>query len=294
MKCFAIASTLMAACALTESLVAADGAEGAAWGYKTNDASMASPEQWAEHYPTCGGSSQSPIDISVTAGCNSDERSLTLSGECADFNLTQSDESFKASVNGGTLLICVLDLSLIGQSFNVWDVATIGSCAVSANDASYDMLQFHLHAPSEHTLNGKALDGEVHFVHSNTDGSALLVVGVFFEAVEGGETDAWVASVLDAMDTVSSNSTVPMSLASYSDLVNTAADAHGVYNYPGSLTTPACDEIVDWWVIKEPVQLSTTDFERLQSQLKELHVTDDGKNARPVQALNGRVISTFN
>ncbi|RLN78353.1 hypothetical protein BBJ28_00000509 [Nothophytophthora sp. Chile5] len=251
MKCFTIASTLMAAFALTESLIAADGAEGAAWGYKTNDSSMAGPEQWAEHYPTCGGSSQSPIDISVTAGCNSEERSLTLSGECADFNLTQSDESFKASVNGGALL-------------------------------------------TSHTLNGKALDGEVHFVHSNTDGSALLVVGVFFEAVEGGETDAWVASVLDAMDTVSSNSTVPMSLASYSDLVNTAADAHGVYNYPGSLTTPACDEIVDWWVVKEPVQVSTTDFKRLQSQLKELHVTDDGKNARPVQALNGRVISTFN
>jgi carbonic anhydrase len=86
-----------------------------------------------------------------------------------------------------------------------------GSCAVSAHNASYNLLQFHLHAPSEHTLNGEHLDGEVHFVHSNTDGSALLVVGVFFKAVDGGETDAWAASLLDALDTVSMNSTVSIS-----------------------------------------------------------------------------------
>ncbi|KAH7472377.1 Alpha carbonic anhydrase 7 [Phytophthora ramorum] len=229
---------------------------------------MASPEQWAEHYPTCGGSKQSPIDIEVFGGCNAETRSLTFSGDCTDYNLTQSEESFKASVDGG-------------------------SCAVSANGASYNMLQFHLHAPSEHTLNGEHLDGEVHFVHSNTDGSALLVVGVFFKAVDGGETDDWVASVLDALDTVSMNTTVSMSTTSYAAVVNAAADAHGVFNYAGSLTTPACSEIVDWWVIKEPVKISTTDLERLQSQLKELPITDDGKNARPVHPLNGRVVTAY-
>ncbi|KAF1795959.1 Carbonic anhydrase, alpha-class [Phytophthora cactorum] len=155
------------------------------------------------------------------------------------------------------------------------------------------MLQFHLHAPSEHTLNGEHLDGEVHFVHSNTDGSALLVVGVFFKAVDSGGTDPWVASVLDAMDTVSMNSTVGMSTTSYADAINAAADANGVFNYAGSLTTPACSEIVDWWVVKQPVKLSVTDLGRLQSQLKELPVTDDGKNARPVHLLNGRVVTAY-
>ncbi|KAG6584612.1 Carbonic anhydrase [Phytophthora cinnamomi] len=229
---------------------------------------MASPEQWSEHYPTCGGSKQSPIDIEVSGGSNPEPRSLKFSGECTDYNLTQSDEAFKASVNGG-------------------------SCAVSANNASYNMLQFHMHTPSDHTLNGEHLDGEVHFVHSNTNGSAVLVVGVFFQAVTEGKTDAWVASVLDALDTVSMNTTVPMSITSYADLVNAAADAHGVFNYPGSLTTPPCSEIVDWWVVKQPVKLSTTDLARLQSQLREIPITDDGNNSRPVHPLNGRVVTAY-
>ncbi|KAE8883035.1 hypothetical protein PF005_g19967 [Phytophthora fragariae] len=266
-KFFAV-TTALVACALSATSVTADGAEIAVWGYKHNDTSMASPEQWAEHYPTCGGSKQSPIDIEVSGDYNAETRSLTFSGECTHYNLTQSDEAFKAAVNGG-------------------------SCAVSANNASYNMMQFHLHAPSDHTLNGEHLDGEVHFVHSNANGSALLVVGVFFKAVDGGATDAWAASVLDALDTVSMNTTVPMSITSYADLVNTAAESHGVFNYAGSLTTPPCSEIVDWWVVKEPVKISTTDLARLQSQLKELPITDDGKNARPVHPLNGRVVTAY-
>ncbi|KAG6948342.1 hypothetical protein JG688_00015135 [Phytophthora aleatoria] len=240
MKFLAI-TTALVLCILSTASVAADGTEGSAWGYKRNDPSMASPEQWSEHYPT---------------------------GDCTDYNLTQSSESFKDTVNSG-------------------------SCAVSANNATYNMLQFHLHAPLEHTLNGEHLDGEVHFVHSNTDGSTLLVVGVFFKAVDGGGTDPWVASVLDALDTVSMNATVGMSTTSYADAINAAADANGVFNYAGSLTTPACSEIVDWWVVKQPVKLSVTDLGRLQSQLKELPVTDDGKNACPVHPLNGRVVTAY-
>ncbi|ETM57055.1 hypothetical protein L914_00060, partial [Phytophthora nicotianae] len=52
-------------------------------------------------------------------------------------------------------------------------------------------------------------------------------------------------------------------------------------------------EIVDWWVVKKPVDVSTADLERLQSQLRKIQITDDGKNARPVQPLNGRVVAAL-
>eukprot|EP00644_Phytophthora_capsici_P017331 jgi/Phyca11/536566/estExt2_fgenesh1_pg.C_PHYCAscaffold_570016 len=161
MKSFA--AVAIATCALAASTASAAGADGAPWGYKPNDPSMAAPNQWADHYPTCGGQRQSPINIKTKTGYISEKRSLTFSGACADFNVSQSDESFTASVNGG-------------------------SCAVTANGAS---------------------------------------------------------------------------------------------------------EIVDWWVVKKPVDVSTADLARLQAQLRELHLTDDGKNARPVQPLNGRVVTAL-
>jgi carbonic anhydrase len=52
-------------------------------------------------------------------------------------------------------------------------------------------LQFHMHAPSEHTFNGKHYDLELHIVHKNTDATELSVIGVFFDRVAGGNTSNW-------------------------------------------------------------------------------------------------------
>ena len=42
-------------------------------------------------------------------------------------------------------------------------------------------LQFHFHAPSEHTFNSRNYDLELHIVHSYPDKSALSVIAVFFD-----------------------------------------------------------------------------------------------------------------
>jgi len=54
---------------------------------------------------------------------------------------------------------------------------------------AYTPLQFHLHAPSEHTFNGKHYDLELHIVHKNADASTLSVIGVFFDRAAGGTKD---------------------------------------------------------------------------------------------------------
>ena len=73
-----------------------------------------------------------------------------------------------------------------------------------------------------------------------------------------------------------------------------ASKIGGIYNYPGSLTTPGCDGTVDWWVVQNPIMISSTDFGRLHKDLLEYQITDEGENARPVQPLNGRVVVRYN
>ena len=42
---------------------------------------------------------------------------------------------------------------------------------------------------------------------------------------------------------------------------------HDFYHYEGSLTTPKCAEIVEWIVFKEPVFISPTNLEIIQSHM---------------------------
>lgn len=62
-------------------------------------------------------------------------------------------------------------------------------------------------------------------------------------------------------------------------LTNTAA----YYTYPGSLTTPPCDENVTWIVLEQPAQMSQEQFKAFKGIL--------GNNFRPIQELNGRKIT---
>lgn len=52
--------------------------------------------------------------------------------------------------------------------------------AVRVGDEEYALIQFHHHAPGEHTINGRPAALEIHLVHRSAAGSHA-VVGVLFE-----------------------------------------------------------------------------------------------------------------
>ena len=56
------------------------------------------------------------------------------------------------------------------------------------DDSTFIPLQFHFHAPSEHTVDGKTYDLEMHMVHLYPDGSLGAVIGIFFDMAAGGNT----------------------------------------------------------------------------------------------------------
>lgn len=57
----------------------------------------------------------------------------------------------------------------------------------------------------------------------------------------------------------------------------------GCYAFEGSLTTPPCSEGVNWMVLKQPITLSPAQIKAFRRLFP--------ANARPVQPLQGRVVS---
>lgn len=62
------------------------------------------------------------------------------------------------------------------------------------------------------------------------------------------------------------------------------------FRYSGSLTTPACDEVVEWFVMDSPV-LYLSDDQLLEFQaLEDSHGYPILMNSRPIQKLNDRLV----
>ncbi len=153
---------------------------------------------------------------------------------------------------------------------------------ISINGQRFYLLQFHLHAASEHTVNGEHYPVEIHFVHQNPANGQLAVVGVFVE--EGDENsffenlDAhWPhdpGNYDDATTTYNPNVLMPEGYNNY-------LKAHFWY-YDGSLTTPPCSETVNWMVWSTTIEASAEQIEEMEAILHE--------NYRPTQPLGSRLL----
>jgi len=204
------------------------------------------PDHWGELDPAfeaCAtGAEQSPIDLTNAEA----------------FDLVDVQTNYQPSA-----------LTILNNGHTIQANYDVGSTMV-VNGLTYDLLQFHFHTPSEHTIDGEAFPLEVHFVHRNAEGG-LAVIGVML--VEGeAENDAY-APVFAAM---------PAEEAEPDAVEGVTIDANVMlpedqlyYTYRGSLTTPPCSEGVRWIVMTTPVELSAAQIEAFQA-IFEL-------NARPVQ-----------
>lgn len=50
----------------------------------------------------------------------------------------------------------------------------------------YQIVQMHMHAPSEHTFNGAHFDLELHMLHRSKIDGSLAMVAIYFDVLEGG------------------------------------------------------------------------------------------------------------
>ncbi|MBI3562869.1 MAG: carbonic anhydrase family protein [Gammaproteobacteria bacterium] len=149
---------------------------------------------------------------------------------------------------------------------------------IRVNGVTYNLLQFHFHAPSEHTLSGAAADMEAHFVHVSDQG-ALAVVSVM---MRGGWDNPLLGKILANAPAEGTEVTIAGVRIDANYLLPRSRE---YFTYLGSLTTPPCTEGVRWLVMEYGVDVGTT-------QAAEFEHLFHGSTARPVQPLNGRSILT--
>lgn len=63
-----------------------------------------------------------------------------------------------------------------------------------------------------------------------------------------------------------------------------------VYTYKGSLTTPGCNEQVNWYVLKNRASTSHNDLETFRTILRDGRGKPMSENNRPLQPINGRKV----
>jgi len=172
--------------------------------------------------------------------------------------------------------------------------------------------QFHFHiGTSEHTLNGKDYFAEAHLVchrdkfadlgeallPKNEAFDNLLVFGHWIQ-VAGDENQkvsehdkSLISQIVNGYNLASStNFNLNASDFQISNMkVPKAENTLEYYRYNGSLTTPTCNEVVLWTVIKNPITIEPT----LKLKMMKWYSTIIN-NSRPTKPLNGRNVYLYN
>jgi carbonic anhydrase len=236
----------------------APGANGSSWNYGTNtdpSAGPVGPAGWAAIAPAGNEPFESPLNIKTPAT----DLSRVLS---VNFN----DGVTRRLLNNG-------------HQIQVQFPATTGN-TLMAGGQTFTLTQFHIHEPSETTVQGRHYALEGHFVTASPTGGEM-VLGIFFKL--GAHNPA-----LDPILAAASNATTSGSTATISAPINLSGllpkDRRGWY-YEGSLTTPPLSQPVNWFVFQTPV---TLDVAQLAAYEQVARAGGFLPNARPIQPTDGR------
>jgi carbonic anhydrase len=225
------------------------GAAGAADSHHWTYEGATGPDHWAElssEFKTCQiGQKQTPINL--TGAARGNEAAPKFDYHAFPIKILNNGHTIQVNAAPGSSI-------------------TIG-------ETKYELAQFHFHHPSEHLLDGKAFEIELHLVHKSAAGG-LAVVGVFLKQ---GKENAALKAVFDQMP---AKEAPAAEVKGSVDPAQLLPAARGFYRYAGSLTTPPCSEGIVWTVFKEPIELSPAQAKQFSDLFE--------NNARPVQSLHGR------
>ncbi|KEQ16817.1 carbonic anhydrase [Endozoicomonas numazuensis] len=241
MKRFIFAAAL---CASSTTVLAA----ASSWSYGGSEG----PEFWgelSEKYELCTtGKNQSPINLDHFI--EADLKPLEINYSAAGNEILNNGHTIQVNFQPGSTM------SLDGHS--------------------YELKQFHFHAPSENQIKGESFPLEVHLVHADKEGN-LAVVGIMFK--EGAENKA----LVQAWKQMPEKKNAKEALSQVINAEDMLPTNKAYYRFNGSLTTPPCSEGVTWLLMKDPVTVSKEQIEQF-TKVMGTHTN------RPVQPLNARPV----
>lgn len=272
---------VLAVCGIAVSLAADASKE---WNYVRSD-STNGPSAWSTHFPQCKLDRNSPINFVDADVERREPESWKLTGwdEMNTWDIIDNHYTVKFSLAGGP--ITTNGGGLGGQ---------------------YDVIQFHLHwgstdsVGSEHTIGGKYYPMEVHFVHKNNryasindaveseSDDALGAVGFFFEIQS--EDNPQLTKLIDGIKAVRANENSTVAGYSLNALTDALSPSGNFYRYYGGLTTPGCQQIVQWTVFQTPIKISAAQMATIRTQ----NATSYGEEFyRPVVPVGSRSVILY-
>uniref|UniRef100_A0A0D9X8S3 Alpha-carbonic anhydrase domain-containing protein n=1 Tax=Leersia perrieri TaxID=77586 RepID=A0A0D9X8S3_9ORYZ len=222
------------------------------------------PEHWGKIKPEwshCGGGEmQSPID-------------LTHSRVTLVRGLGYLNHSYRAA-----------DASIVNRGHDIMVRFNGDAGSVVINGTAYYLRQLHWHSPTEHSVDGRRYDMELHMVHESAEKKAA-VIGLLYEI---GHPDRFLQKMEPYLRMIADKQDREEKVGVI-DPRGARGRASVYYRYMGSLTTPPCTEGVIWTIVRRVRTVSKYQLELLREAVHD----DMENNARPLQAVNHRDISIF-
>ncbi|CAC5399080.1 CA [Mytilus coruscus] len=256
-------------------------AKGASYNYDSNG------DDWTSGVCSTG-TKQSPINIVLS--------SASVDTSLGEFVLTNYDDDSKYGKiknNGHTIQVDMAD-----------DTVTLNGGGLDGGP--FILAQFHFHwgtsdsTGSEHTVDGNRSPLEIHFVHykqslgdlGTAAGTAdgLAVLGFFFEVYPSDNAN--LDPFLDAISSVANkDQNATLSSPPVIDAIFQNVNTSLFVRYSGGLTTPGCNEVVQWTVFTEKIRISSTQLAKIRLSYQDTSgTTAIGKNYRSTQSINSRTV----
>ncbi|XP_031474278.1 alpha carbonic anhydrase 8-like [Nymphaea colorata] len=215
------------------------------------EGSSRGPEHWGQlNYPkwkTCGdGKMQSPIDIQ--------RQNVTVFPK-----MKALTRKYKAA-----------HAVLKNRGHDIMVEWTEDAGYISIGRTKYFLNQSHWHTPSEHHLDNRSYDMEMHMVHKSKDGK-IAVIGILYRI--GHRGDKFIRELMNKIFylAVNRNRIKSVDLGLVDPKHAGIGRGGNYYRYNGSLTTPACDEGVLWTVMQDVHNVA-------RYQIRALHMAVDPVN----------------